>query len=69
VDQLAKQVAELALRLTALPADGWQQDPRALDAIEALASRVLKEVSSVRAGREAGETRGLWRAMQPSQRQ
>jgi hypothetical protein len=70
VDQLAKQAAELALRLAALPADGLRQDALALDAIEQLATRVLKEISAIRVGRSRsmGETSGMWRAMQPPQR-
>ena len=71
MDQLAKQIAELALRLAALPADRLRQDIQSLDAIEQMALRVLKEVAVVRADRtpKAGETSGMWRAMQPLQRQ
>jgi hypothetical protein len=71
MEHLAKHVAELALRLTALPADGLRQDMQTLDSIEQLASQILKEVSSVRAARSCtlGETRGMWRAMQPVPRQ
>jgi len=71
VDQLAKQAAEIALRLAALPADGLRNNSEALDSIEALAMRILKEVSAVRASKSyaVGETRGMWRAMQPVRRQ
>jgi hypothetical protein len=67
VDQLAKQVAELALQLAALPVDGLRQDGEALDAIEELAIRILNEVSAARAcpGHAVGEIRGTWRAMRP----
>jgi hypothetical protein len=70
VEQLAKQAAELALRLAAFPADGLRNNLQALDAIEQLAIQVLREVSTVRADRNpaSGETRGMWRAMQPVQR-
>ncbi len=70
MDQLAKQAAEIALRLAALPADGLRRDT-ALFELEELARRVLTEVAAVRLGRrhEVGETRGMWPAMQPSRRQ
>ncbi len=71
VDQLAKQAAEIALRLAALPADGLRNNLDALDSIEQLATRILEEVAEARAARNrsAGETRGMWRAMQPVNRQ
>jgi len=67
VDRLAKDVAELALRLAALPADGLRNDPQQLDAVEELATRVLKQVSAARTGvsRSVGETSGAWRVVQP----
>lgn len=71
MDQLRKDVAELALRLAALPAEGSRNDVQLLDAIEQLATLVLKEVSAARADRtrSPGETSGMWRAVQPSIRQ
>jgi surfactin synthase thioesterase subunit len=71
VDPLAKQAAEIALRLAALPADGLRNNLEALDSIEQLAREILKEVSAARAGksRVVGETSGMWRAMQPVRRQ
>lgn len=71
MDQLAKQAAEIALRLAALPADGVRDNPQALDAIEHLAMGILKEVASARAANRpaVGEMRGMWRAMQPAARQ
>ena len=71
LDQLAKHAAEIALRLAALPADGLRNNPEALDSIEQLAMRILTEVSAVRSAksRPAGESRGMWPAMQPVQRQ
>jgi surfactin synthase thioesterase subunit len=70
VDQLAKQSAEIAIRIAGLPADGLRNNAEALDSIEQLALQILKEVSAVRAGksRMIGETSGIWRAMQPVQR-
>jgi hypothetical protein len=71
VDQLAKQAAQLALRLAALPADG-RNDPKALQDIEELARGILQAVTAVRLaqnGPAAGETRGVWRVMQPLRRQ
>jgi hypothetical protein len=70
LEQLAKQAAELALRLAALPANGLRNDSQTLDAIEQLATRILKEVSAVRTGRSPalGEIRGMWPSMQPVQR-
>jgi hypothetical protein len=71
LEQLVKQAAELALRLAALPANGLRNDSQSLDAIEQLATRILKEASAVRTGRNpvVGETGGMWRSMQPVQRQ
>ena len=71
VDQLVRQAAEIALRLAALPADGLRNDVKALDAIEQLATRILKEVSAVRTGKSytPGESSGRWQAMQPVPRQ
>ena len=65
MDQLAKQAAEIALRLAALPADGLRNDIEALDSIERLATRILQEVAAARAAkpRAAGETRGMWPVM------
>jgi hypothetical protein len=70
LDQLAKQAAEIALRLAALPADGLRNNLEVLDSLEALAMRILHEVSAVRnsRGRPVGETRGMWPIMQPVQR-
>lgn len=69
MDQLAKQTAEIALRLAALPADGLRNNIDALNSIEQLALQILKEVSAVRAGNShvVGETSGMWRI--PVQRQ
>ena len=71
MDELAKQAAEIALRLVALKADELCNDPEALDSIEQLALRILKEVTDVRRGkgRPVGETRGLWPAIQAARRQ
>ncbi|MGA3236835.1 MAG: hypothetical protein ABSG03_11060 [Bryobacteraceae bacterium] len=71
MDQLAKQAAEVALRLAALPVDGLRNNPEALDSIERLAMRILKEVSTVRASNThgVGESSGMWPAMQPLRRQ
>jgi hypothetical protein len=70
LDQLAKQAAEIALRLAALPADGLRNNLEALDSLEQLAMRILQEVSTLRnvRTRPVGETRGMWPIMQPVQR-
>jgi len=67
VDQLAKDAAEIALRLAALPPDGLRCS-QSLDDIERLALRILKEISAVRASKShaVGEVSGIWRAMQPT---
>jgi hypothetical protein len=69
VDQLAKHASELALRLAAF-SDDQQYDPESLDSLEILATRVIKEISALRAGktRPVGETCGMWPAMQPLRR-
>jgi hypothetical protein len=69
MDQLAKQAAEIALRLAALPAEGLRNDVQDLDSIEQLAVQILKEVSAVRVGRSRalGESSGAWRAVQQLQ--
>ena len=71
MDQLRKDVAELALRLAALSADGLRNDVQLLDAVEQLATKILKEVSAIRADRtrSIGETSGMWRAVYPFTRQ
>lgn len=71
MDQLAKQAAEIALRLAALPTDGLRNNVEVLDSLEQLATRILKEVSAVRTEktRQLGETSGMWRAMIPVRRQ
>ena len=73
MDQLAKQAAQVALRLAALPDDGLSNDPQALKDIEELALGILKAVAAARvvtqSNAPAGETRGVWRAMQPLRRQ
>jgi len=64
---LAREVAELALQLAALPNDGLRYDVQALSDIEYMALRILKEATSARAGnvRPIGESSGTWRAVQP----
>jgi hypothetical protein len=71
VDQLAKHAAEIAIRLAALPADDLRVNPEALDYIEQLAIRILKEVSAARNAKSppVGETRGMWPVMKALQRQ
>ena len=70
IDQLAKQAADLSLRLAALPADGLRNDLEALNSIEQLAMRILTDVSAIRTGRgrPVGETRGMWPVVQDVQR-
>jgi hypothetical protein len=69
VDQLAKQAAEIAVRLATLPAEGVHNDA-ALDSLELLAVRVLREISAARTGKiqPIGETCGMWPAAQPLRR-
>ena len=68
--EIVKQAAEIALRLAALPAGDLRDNPKFLDSIEQLAMRVLKEVSALRTPKPLqGETRGMWPAMKPLQRQ
>jgi hypothetical protein len=64
---MARETAELALLLAALPADALRNDDQALSDVEYLALRVLKEATAARAGnvRPVGESRGIWRAVQP----
>jgi len=65
---MAKEASELALRLASLPSDGLGTDARALDELDQLATRILKETSSARAAslHSIGECRGVWRVMQPA---
>jgi len=73
MEHLAKQAAEIALRLAAFPADRSPADIQAiqaLDAIEQLAFQIVKEVSALRVGKtySVGESRGAWRAVTPPTR-
>jgi hypothetical protein len=70
---MARETAELALQLAALPADGFRTDAQALSDIEQLAARILKEASMARTAsrvvgetKGVGETRGMWRIIQPA---
>ena len=67
VNPLAKQAAEIALRLAALPAEALRTDKESLDELERLAIRILTEISAARRSQEyvVGETRGAWPTMQP----
>ena len=67
---LAKQLAELSLRLTALPADGLRDNTAELEQIEHLATQVLNEVAALRRARHRtpGEASGMWRVMLPVRR-
>jgi hypothetical protein len=67
VNPIAKQAAEIALRLAALPADALRSDKETLDEVERLAIRILTEISALRRSQEygVGESRGLWPSMQP----
>jgi hypothetical protein len=64
---MAREVAELALQLASLPADGLHFDLQPLSDVEYLALRILKEATAARAGnvRPVGESSGVWRAVQP----
>lgn len=65
MDDLARQVAQMALRLAALPPEAITNDSQSLDCIEKLALRILSEVASRKIQTFAGvmdprETRGSW---------
>jgi hypothetical protein len=64
---MARETAELALQLAGLPTDG-RTEAQALYDIEQLASRIMKEAATARnaAVRPVGESRGIWRVMQPA---
>jgi len=70
MNHLAKQAAEMALRLAAVPA-GRPPDTSDLDALEQLAADVLQQVASARLNDNAhtvGEIRGYWPAYVPGRR-
>jgi hypothetical protein len=67
MDELTRQVAQMALRLSALPPEAVRNDTQSLDVIEQLALRILREVSARRAhlpGQsapfDARDARGQW---------
>jgi hypothetical protein len=63
MDHLRKQLAELAIRVLAIPDGAVHRDPETLARVEELARRVLNEVASARTacGQMPGERRGCWR--------
>ncbi len=63
MDQIQRQIAELAIRLLAVPADALRTDPAALEEIERIATQVIKEAAAIRAGKLylPGERSGSWR--------
>lgn len=66
---MARETAELALRLARMSSGGPLRDPQALADIEQLASRILAEAQRVRgSGRSIGETSGIWPVVQPLRR-
>jgi hypothetical protein len=62
MDELAKKVAQMALRLTVLPPEATRNDMQSLDVIEQLALEILQLISARRVGAhfDARETRGSW---------
>ena len=60
---MARETAELALQLAALPAEGLRSEHQALADLEYLALRILKEATVARtaSARGVGELRGQWR--------
>jgi hypothetical protein len=60
---MARETAELALQLAALPAEGLRTDHQALADLEYLALRILKEATTARTAsvRGVGERRGMFR--------
>ena len=67
MDQLQKHVAELAIRLLALPADGLRGDPQLMADLERVATQVLKDVAAARVSKSylPGERSGCWQAVSP----
>ena len=74
MDELSRQVAQMALRLAVLPPEATRNDMQSLEVIEQLALRILREVSARRIRADAGsaapsfdprETRGSW-AVRPA---
>jgi hypothetical protein len=68
MDQIQKHVAELAIRLLAMPADGAATDLHALAEIERVATQVIRDVTAARAAAAAksclpGERSGVWHAV------
>jgi len=63
LDQLKKDLAEMSIRLLALPANA-PRDDRAVAEVERMANQVLREVAALRARETSGpgEKRGAWRA-------
>ena len=67
MDQIQKGVAELAIRLLAMPSGAVCIDLQALAEIERLATQVIREVTAARAAAPAhsylpGERSGIWPA-------
>jgi hypothetical protein len=67
---MARETAELALQLAALPAEG-RVEIQVLNDLEQLAARIMMEASMARAAvrvvesKGIGESRGMWRIVQP----
>jgi len=67
---MARETAELALQLAALPAEG-RVEIQVLNDLEQLAARIMMEASIARAAvrvvesKGIGESRGMWRIVQP----
>ena len=68
MDQIQKSVAEMAIRLLALPPGSARNNPQELAEIERLATLVIREVAAARACAQSylpGERSGVWRAVRP----
>ena len=67
MDQIQKAVAEMAIRLLALPPGGAAGRPQVLAEVERLARLVIGEIAAARAAAEPpylpGERSGAWRAV------
>jgi hypothetical protein len=72
MDDLAKKVAQMALRLMVLPPEASRNDLQSLDVIEQLALEILQQVSARRVGAhfDPRDSRGSWcvpQAVRPRQ--
>jgi hypothetical protein len=66
MDQIQRQVSEMALRLLALQPNGAASEPQLLEELESLARQVLTEVKAIRQrGAFSATETGIWPVMKP----